>query len=52
MCQRVKKSIPDKKPDIDKQLTFITEEYKQLTKVLYMAEKIGEKTKKRTSLRN
>jgi len=50
MSRRVKKAIPNKKPDIETQLDFIAEEYKQLTKVLHMAEKIKEKMKKRDSL--
>lgn len=52
MCKRVKKSVPNKRPDIETQLAFIAEEYQQLTKVLNMAEKIKEKTKKRAILRN
>jgi len=47
MCRRVKKSVPNKRPDIKTQLAFIAEEYQQLTKVLHMAEKIKEKTIKR-----
>uniref|UniRef100_A0A2S2QS42 Coiled-coil domain-containing protein n=1 Tax=Sipha flava TaxID=143950 RepID=A0A2S2QS42_9HEMI len=47
MCKRVKKLVPNKRPDIKTQLDFIAEEYQQLTKVLNMAEKIKEKTKKR-----
>lgn len=50
MCRRVKKTLPNKKPDIETQLDFIAEEYKQLTKVLHMAEQIKEKIKKRNSL--
>ncbi|KAL5241958.1 hypothetical protein ACI65C_009368 [Semiaphis heraclei] len=52
MCRRVKKSVPNKIPDIQTQLAFIAEEYQQLTKVLNMAEKIKEKTNKREILRN
>jgi hypothetical protein len=47
MCKRVKKLVLNKRPDIKTQLDFIAEEYQQLTKVLNMAEKIKEKTKKR-----
>lgn len=47
MCRRVKKPIRNKRPDIETQLGFIMDEYQQLTKVLHMAEKIKEKTKKR-----
>lgn len=52
MCGRVKKSVPNKIPDIETQLAFIAEEYQQLAKVLNMAEKIKEKTNKREILRN
>ncbi|XP_060840661.1 coiled-coil domain-containing protein 42 homolog [Rhopalosiphum padi] len=52
MCRRVKKSVPNKIPDIETQLAFIAEEYEQLTKVLNMAEKIKEKSNKREILRN
>lgn len=52
MCRRVKKPISNKRPDLDTQLTFIAEEYKQLTKVLHMAEKIKDKTNKRAMLKN
>ncbi|VVC38194.1 Hypothetical protein CINCED_3A017417 [Cinara cedri] len=47
MCRRVKMPVPSKKPNLETQLAFIVEEYKQLTKVLRMAEKIQEKTKKK-----
>lgn len=46
MCRRVKKPLPNKRPNIETQLAFIAEEYQQLTKVLNMAEKIKEKTQK------
>lgn len=47
MCRRVKKPVPNKRPDIEMQLAFIAEEYQQLTRVLHMVEKIKEKTIKK-----
>lgn len=52
MCRRVKKALSNKRPDLETQLAFIAEEYNQLTEVLHMAEKIKEKTKKKSMLKN